>query len=143
MNPDTSWTYTHIYPAELFTRDLATEGKWRESALGRRIAQQLCRELLLLESSDWQFLITTGAARDYAEARFTTHKDQFNEMKAIWSAFEKNGALSSAEEVRLAELERRDNIFPDVDPGLWAAGAHETRKEPSAVHPRATAESVA
>ena len=24
MNPDTSWTYTHIYPAELFTREVAT-----------------------------------------------------------------------------------------------------------------------
>jgi 1,4-alpha-glucan branching enzyme len=49
--------------------------------------QQLCRELLLLESSDWQFLITTGAARDYAEMRFLTHNDQFLELKTIWQAF--------------------------------------------------------
>ena len=82
MNPDTSWTYTHIYPAENFTRDVCTSGARRETPQGTRIVKQLCRELLLLESSDWQFLITTGAARDYAEARFKTHNDQFNEIKA-------------------------------------------------------------
>jgi 1,4-alpha-glucan branching enzyme len=132
MNPDTSWTYTHIYPAELFTRDVATAGLWRESDLGRRIAQQLCRELLLLESSDWQFLITTGAARDYAETRFTTHSDQFSEIKTIWQTFESTGRLTVAQEGRLNEIERRDSVFPDIDPGLWAAGAHEEREAPAA-----------
>ncbi len=88
MNPDTSWTYTHIYPAELYTRDVCTTGDWHNSPLGKRIVQQLCRELLLLESSDWQFLITTGAARDYAEIRFLTHNDQFNEIKTIYQTFE-------------------------------------------------------
>ena len=91
MNPETSWTYTHIYPAELYTRDVCTAGHWRDSAQGKRIMKQLCRELLLLESSDWQFLITTGAARDYAEIRFLTHNDQFNEIKAIWQTFESTG----------------------------------------------------
>src|SRR3989442_1173838 len=104
---------------------MATAGRWRESELGKRIAKQLCRELLLLESSDWQFLITTGAARDYAEARFITHNDQFNEVKAIWQAFESNGQLNSTQDARFRELEERDNIFPDIDPGFWVAGAKE------------------
>ena len=115
--------------AELFTREVATAGRWRESPLGMRIAQQLCRELLLLESSDWQFLVTTGAARDYAETRFTTHNDQFNEVKTIWQTFEANGSLTVAQEARLNEIERRDNVFADIDPGTWAAGAHEVRGE--------------
>jgi len=127
MNPETSWTYTHIYPAELYTREVCTAGKWRDSALGLRIVQQLCRELLLLESSDWQFLITTGAARDYAEVRFLTHNDQFNELKAIWQAFESTGTLTAAQDKRLAEIELRDSIFPDIEPSLWAAGSHQTR----------------
>jgi 1,4-alpha-glucan branching enzyme len=129
MNPDTSWTYSHIYPAELYTRDVCSAGKWRESELGTRIAQQLCRELLLLESSDWQFLITTGAARDYGEMRFLTHNDQFLELKMIWEAFEHDGRLNEHMMSRLAEIEHRDNIFPNLDPGLWALGAQETRSE--------------
>jgi 1,4-alpha-glucan branching enzyme len=129
MNPDTSWTYTHIYTAELFTREVCSTCKWRDSPLGMRIAQQLCRELLLLESSDWQFLITTGAARDYAESRFLTHNDQFLELKSIWQAFEHDDALNEHMSTRLAAIEERDSIFPDIDPGLWATGACATRPD--------------
>jgi 1,4-alpha-glucan branching enzyme len=132
MNPETSWTYTHIYPAEIYTREVCTAGNWRSSPLGLRIAQQLCRELLLLESSDWQFLITTGAARGYAEARFLTHNDQFNDIKAIYQSFESTGSITSEQESRLTEIEVRDGVFPNIDPGLWVAGAHQDRLEPSA-----------
>jgi 1,4-alpha-glucan branching enzyme len=141
MNTETSWTYTHIYPAELYLRDVCTAGKWKDGApnqpLAERIVKQLCRELLLLESSDWQFLITTGAARDYAELRFETHNDQFNELKSIWQHFESNRTLTADQEIRLAAIELRDSIFLDIDPSLWAAGARQTRTgsrspEPSA-----------
>ena len=124
LNPETSWTWTHIYPAELYVRDVAAAGHWRSSDLGTRILQQLCRELLLLESSDWQFLITTGAARDYAEARFLTHSDQFNELKAIWQALEATGSLTPEQATRLDEIQLRDGIFPDIDPAFWSTGAH-------------------
>ena len=130
MNPETSWTYTHIYPAELYVREVATEGKWRASELGMRLVRQMCRELLLLESSDWQFLITTGAARYYAELRFLTHNEQFLEIKAAWQTFAENGALSDQQSSRLAAIELRDGVFPDLDPGFWAAGAKEERREP-------------
>jgi 1,4-alpha-glucan branching enzyme len=126
MNPDTSWTYSHIYPAEAFTRDVCTSSKWQSSELGTRIAKQLCRELLLLESSDWQFLITTGAARDYADSRFLTHNDQFLELKSIWQAFEHDGTLNEHMHARLAAIEQRDNIFPDIDPSHWSTGSHAT-----------------
>ncbi len=127
MNAETSWTYTHIYAAELFAREVCTAGEWQESELGKRIVQQLCRELLLLESSDWQFLITTGAARDYAEMRFLTHNDQFLELKTMWEAFAHDGSLNEHMLSRLDEIERRDSIFPDIDPSLWASGAHASR----------------
>ncbi len=29
LNPETAWTYTHIYPAELFLRDVVTLGRWQ------------------------------------------------------------------------------------------------------------------
>jgi 1,4-alpha-glucan branching enzyme len=138
LNPETSWTYTHIYPAELYTREVCTSGFWRDTELGARIVKQLCRELLLLESSDWQFLITTGAARDYAEVRFLTHNDQFLEIKGIWQVFAEDGALNEHMTTRLAEIEIRDGIFPDIDPANWAAGAHQTRTEESAATQDAT-----
>jgi 1,4-alpha-glucan branching enzyme len=126
LNPETSWTYQHIYPAEIFVREVCTAGRWREGGIAERIVKQLCRELLLLESSDWQFLITTGAARDYAEQRFDTHKDQFNELRSIWQAFETTGTISAEQDSHLAAIEQRDSIFADIDPGFWVAGAHAT-----------------
>lgn len=124
LNAETGWTWAHIYPAEHFVREVATAGRWHGSALGTAIVQQLCRELLLLESSDWQFLITTGAARDYAESRFRTHSDQFNAVRALWQTFEAAGALPPEAAARLAEITARDGIFPEIDPSFWAAGAH-------------------
>jgi 1,4-alpha-glucan branching enzyme len=128
MNTDTAWTYSHLYPAELFTREICSTNKWRDGGLGERIIKQLCRELLLLESSDWQFLITTGAARDYAELRFNTHNDQFNELKKMWLDFDQYGSLLPEHEQRVVDIEMRDSIFPDIDPGFWAAGAHQHRE---------------
>ena len=120
LNPETSWTWTHIYPAELFVREVATNTPWRESEPATRVLTQLCRELLLLESSDWQFLITTGAARDYAESRFVTHNNQFNELKWMWQTLEIRGFLSLEQQARLEEISTLDNIFPDLDPALWS-----------------------
>ena len=116
-----AWTWAFIYPAERFTRDVCTENRWQQlRPWATRIMQQLCRELLLLESSDWQFLITTGAARDYAELRFTTHNDQFLELKSIWQAYEATGSLNDHQATRLAAIQHRDSIFPDIDPANWA-----------------------
>ena len=129
LNAETSWTYTHIYPAELYLRDVCTEGKWRGSELGKKVVQQMCREVLLLESSDWQFLITTGAARDYAELRFLTHNDQFLELKGIWQSFVETGVLNEHQAGRLDALIQRDGIFSDIDPGDWAMGAKAERRE--------------
>ncbi len=123
LNERTSWTWTHIYPAERTTRAICSADLWRTSALAGRIVRQLCRELLLLESSDWQFLITTGAARDYAEMRFRTHLEQFASLEECWRTYEAGGSLSPEQEVRLSQIEERDSIFPDLDPGFWAAGA--------------------
>jgi len=143
MNPETSWTYAQIYPAELYLRDLCTAGTWKPDGhanqpTAERIIKQLCRELLLLESSDWQFLITTGAARDYAELRFETHMDQFNELKSIWQHLEAHAAITPEQEERLTAIEVRDSIFPDIDPDLWAAGSCQHRA-PDSPHTHANA----
>ncbi|AXC15145.1 Glycogen branching enzyme, GH-57-type, archaeal [Acidisarcina polymorpha] len=120
LNDQTSWTWSDIYRAEEVMREIATQGRWRDDGWGLRIAKQMARELLLLESSDWQFLITTAAARDYAEKRFRGHLEQFIELEMLWAEFVSNGGLSPSAEQWLAELEERDCLFAEIDPGLWA-----------------------
>jgi 1,4-alpha-glucan branching enzyme len=125
LNSETAWTYSQIYPAEITLREIATAGKWRKSEWGGRIVRQMCRELLLLESSDWQSLITTGAARDYAEKRFHTHHQQFTELQEMWQAYDAADSLDLRQTNRLIEIESRDGVFPEIDPGLWVLGARE------------------
>jgi 1,4-alpha-glucan branching enzyme len=120
LNDETSWTWTHIYRAERVMREVASDPRWRDGGWGERVAKQLARELLLLESSDWQFLITTAAARDYAEKRFNGHLDEFIELEMLWAEFAANGVLSQSAQELLTALEERDCLFAEIDPGLWA-----------------------
>ena len=94
--------------------------RWQGHEAATRLAKQICRELLLLESSDWQFLITTQHARDYAEKRFQTHLDQFRTLMEAWRQFESTQQLSAEAMQNLAEIERRDSVFPELTPEAYA-----------------------
>ena len=120
LNHDTSWTWTHIYPAEEAVRQMARTKKWEGNETATRLAKQLCRELLLLESSDWQFLITTQAARDYAEKRFNDHLHEFRLLLDAWRRYESTGEIPAEGVTKLEELERRDSVFAHINPELWA-----------------------
>ena len=120
LNQDTRWTWEHLYPAEIAIRDAASSEHWKDNPQGRRILQQWCRELLLLESSDWQFLITTEAARNYAEARFDGHLAAFQAIEKMWQLHCSGGRLGAGDEAQLKEIEMQDSVFADIDPGSWA-----------------------
>ncbi len=119
LNEDTAWTWKHIYAAETAVQQMANSGLWRGNDTATRLVKQICRELLLLESSDWQFLITTKAARDYAEKRFNTHLEQFRTLLDIWRRFEATHQISLEKLQELEGIELRDSVFPDIDPELW------------------------
>lgn len=119
LNPGNAWTWKHIYPAEEAVVQMAESGRWKGNPQAERLARQLCRELLLLESSDWQFLITTEHAADYAEKRFNTHLEQFRALLDVWRRFESSGDFSPEGLHTLEEIEQRDSIFPDISPQAY------------------------
>jgi hypothetical protein len=68
--------------------------------------------LLLLESSDWPFLVTTGQAAAYATRRFNAHIRRFDRLTDHLV----NGTeASSAAQHLLRKLELLDNPFPEID----------------------------
>jgi len=101
-------------------QQMANSGLWRGHEVATRLARQICRELLLLESSDWQFLITTKHARDYAEKRFTTHLEQFRALIDTWRRFEASHQVPADRLHELEAIEVRDSVFPDIEPDRWA-----------------------
>ena len=108
QNPETEWTWNRLGPLEdrywgVAARELSAGPSGRPTAL-----TQATRELLLAQASDWQFIISTGAATDYAEKRFSGHCDA---LDALLTALE-TGQTESA--VRLAaEHAKADDCFPD------------------------------
>jgi len=74
-----------------------------------RAARQAVRELLLAQSSDWPFLVTTGQAADYAVERFRSHVHRFHRAAALAREGD-----ATEDEVELRSLELADNPFPDA-----------------------------
>jgi 1,4-alpha-glucan branching enzyme len=106
-NNETHWMWTPIHEAE--ARMEAIANKYTSPSKDEQtVLSQTAREALLLESSDWPFLVTTGQAREYAIQRFSQHLERFNKLAASLEA--------DAPDVDLAnELWALDRVFPDVD----------------------------
>jgi len=79
-----------------------------EDKLLHRALNQLARENLLLQSSDWPFLITTWQAKDYATDRFNEHVDRFSLIADMIES-------GNIDDAKLKEIESIDNCFPVID----------------------------
>ncbi|HVL25694.1 MAG TPA: 1,4-alpha-glucan branching protein domain-containing protein [Thermomicrobiales bacterium] len=111
MNVDTEWMWTPIHAAE--SRMEALVEQYPDAGGDMLdVLNQAARELLLLESSDWPFLVTTGQAKEYATQRFTEHVDRFNSLADI---AERGGELAPDEREMLSALAERDNPFSMID----------------------------
>lgn len=119
LNEWTAWTWKEVYKAEEEMRALAKAFAHSDDAALQRLLRQTARELLLLESSDWQFLISTWSARDYAEMRLQEHRDVFTRLAGMTRQYAATGELDTSDWEYLATCELRDNLFPDVDPTWW------------------------
>ncbi|HEV8584205.1 MAG TPA: 1,4-alpha-glucan branching protein domain-containing protein [Methylomirabilota bacterium] len=118
LNRDTEWTWDRVYSAEAEWVEHIQRGDGGNADL-KRVLAQATRELLLLQSSDWQFLITTGSARDYAERRVAEHYAEFKRLSEMASTLRAGEPLSVEAANTLRRLEREDFVFPDLDPA-WA-----------------------
>ena len=81
----------------------------------RVVLNQAARELLLLQSSDWPFLVTTGQADAYATERFTNHLERFRRLADL---AEQGGPEARAYAEGLYEL---DKVFAHIDYRWFAA----------------------
>jgi 1,4-alpha-glucan branching enzyme len=118
LNPDTEWTWDRVYAAETEWIEQVRRGA---SGDARRVLAQATRELLLLQASDWQFLITTWAARDYAERRVAEHYAEFKRLSEVAQTLTNGEPLGVEAAETLRRLEREDFCFPDLDPA-WGLG---------------------
>jgi 1,4-alpha-glucan branching enzyme len=125
LDPSNAWIYPQLNAATARMCDLAhqqihdfgekrlplgLDGRAKALSLTTtdRILQQLARELLLAQSSDWAFLIKNGTAREYATRRTTEHLARFNRLHDQF-------VTNNVDEEFLRDCEWRDNIFPNLN----------------------------
>lgn len=82
--------------------------------LERRALDQAARELVLLQSSDWAFILKMQTATGYAMSRVKAHVARFRRLV-------EEITTGTIDEAWLIDLEGRDNIFPELDFRVYAA----------------------
>jgi len=88
--------------------ELANAYKNEKDHLKVLALNQCARELLLAQSSDWNFIITNGTMVDYAKKRTKDHVGRFNKL---YEQIKEN----SIDEKFLEDISEKDAIFPDID----------------------------
>jgi 1,4-alpha-glucan branching enzyme len=112
LNESNAWTYRHLHVAAERMVELAHRFAGAEGVRARALTQA-ARELMLAQSSDWTFIMRTGTTVPYATRRIEGHIIAFNRLYDELTR-------DAVSEAWLAELEARDNIFPDLDYRLYA-----------------------
>ena len=107
---ENNWVYPEIQTrAEQIRRMVTMMEENREGMRSedfehrRRCLQQMTRELLIAQASDWPFLMRNDPSREYAENRTREHLANFDEAWRL--------CTSLSGEERLAELEEKNAHF--------------------------------
>ncbi len=118
LNEENEWIWGPIHAAERRMEKLVEKYGLQEDAGIQLVLQQAARELLLLESSDWPFLITTGQAKDYAIERFEQHTQRFQTLADGLDV--SNGSVAPDVLAAAHEYQGLDNPFPQINPKDFA-----------------------
>lgn len=120
LNQDTAWSWKLIYEVE---ESLAGDAARCHSGSppGDLFAEAL-REFLLLIASDWQFLITTWSARDYAEARLKGHYDATRRLIDAARRLQRGEPLTTSDAELIKEIKERPRPFRKLNPEWFSAG---------------------
>jgi 1,4-alpha-glucan branching enzyme len=112
LDDSNDWIYRHLHKAAERMVELAAMFPHAEGLL-KRALDQAARELLLAQSSDWAFILKTGSHAEYAAKRTKDHVLRFTRLY--------DDILGNhIDEAWLRTIEYLDNIFPDIDYGVYA-----------------------
>ena len=120
LNDSTRWIWEIEYRAEARMLTLLRQLPWRDNAPIQQMLQRAGRQLLLMQASDWPFVIHSKGAVDYGIQRFAGHATRFDRMTAIAASLSAGNPLDSLQEVQIAEADAHDDIFAEIDLNWWA-----------------------
>ena len=87
--------------------------KYKTLKLKVQTLNQMARELLLAQSSDWLFIITNNTMVDYAHKRIKEHIGRFTKLYHQIKECKLDSSF-------LKDIEAKDAIFPDIDYRIYS-----------------------
>ncbi|MBC8368191.1 DUF1957 domain-containing protein [bacterium] len=122
-NERVAWMWDIEYRAEAEFGRLTYELPWRKRPDLRKVIEDAGRELLLLQASDWPFVITRSQAVDYGTKRFMQHATRFERLAEIAEKLAANSdymrRLSDVERIEYQDAEIHDVVFSKIDLNWW------------------------
>ncbi|MBI3322596.1 MAG: DUF1957 domain-containing protein [Candidatus Omnitrophica bacterium] len=113
LNSSNDWIYRHLHAMVDRMADSARRHP-NASGLRRRALNQMARELLLAQSSDWAFILKSQTHTGYAYRRMRDHMSRFTHL-------DDSVRRDTVDEGWLSEVESTDNLFPFLDYRVYAA----------------------
>jgi len=107
LDGSNDWTYRYLHKAAERMVELANENR-NAGGITERALKQAARELLLLQASDWAFIMKTGTVVEYANKRTVDHVERFTRLYDMIKS-------NSIDEGFLSDIEWKDNLFPNID----------------------------
>lgn len=123
VNDKVNWMWEVEYRCEALFGKLTYNLAWRQRPPVREMLEKAGRELLLLQASDWPFVIARGQAVDYGIKRFIQHVGRFECLADIAERLADDsgylGKLSDTEQFEVADADIHDVVFPAIDLNWW------------------------
>jgi len=116
---DLNWLWEMEYRCEALFGKLTYHLPWRTQPDMRRILEKAGRELLLLQASDWPFVISRRQAPYYGIKRFTQHVENFDILADIAERLAEDPSylrnLNEVQKFELKNIDLHDVVFPNID----------------------------
>jgi 1,4-alpha-glucan branching enzyme len=110
VGPAAAWSWRHVHHATRYVAWLVRMHRFADGARGEALDQAI-RELLLLQSSDWNFIIHTGTSVRYAETRLRAH---VHRLRHLGWLVERGEEIAGDDAAWLADLCARDNFLASM-----------------------------
>jgi 1,4-alpha-glucan branching enzyme len=119
LNDRNRWMWEMEYRAEGRFLQLLHALPWRQNQTVRQVMERAARELLLLQASDWPFVVHTHGAVDYGTQRFSGHCTRFDRAARIAEEVAGGETFAEIQRVQLAEMDLHDSVFGAIDLNWW------------------------
>ena len=120
MNDEVSYMWESLYRMEHVLEEiLPLCSTTRKPSVLRRVITHSVREFMLAQASDWEFLVSTHSAEDYAKMRFHQHREDFFELISLARKLLEGKRLTKAQEVFVRACEARNAVFPELQIEWW------------------------